>query len=89
MPAPMNPDPNDRLASLVRVAVLGWSAALLTLSYMGGPKADQTFIASVFSASMASFGLASNNGSNGNSKPTRPATPISKRPAVKKETRDS
>ena len=79
------PDPNDRLSALVRVAVLGWSAALLTLSFMGGPKGDMTFIASVFSASMASFGLTSSNGSNGTPKPPRTSTSLSKGPPVKKQ----
>tara|TARA_B100001758_G_C18027283_1_gene411175 strand:- start:155 stop:409 length:255 start_codon:yes stop_codon:yes gene_type:complete len=46
------------LSELVKVSVLSWSAALLTLSYMGFfQKMDPTFIASVFSGSLAGYGI--------------------------------
>ena len=42
----------------MRILVLGWSAALLTASYGGFlPKMDPTFIASIFTASLATFGV--------------------------------
>ena len=42
----------------IRVCILGWSAALLTASYAGTlSKMDPTFIATVFTASAATFGI--------------------------------
>lgn len=52
------------LGDLVRIIILIWSAGLLTASYVrlpGGQKVmdfDPTFIASVFSGSLAGFGVA-------------------------------
>ncbi len=44
--------------SVIRVAILGWAAALLTASYAGMlAKMDPTFIATVFTASAATFGI--------------------------------
>lgn len=46
------------MGALIRIAVLSWSAALLTASYAGLlPKMDPTFIATVFTASAATFGV--------------------------------
>jgi hypothetical protein len=46
------------LAEFVKVSVLTWSAVLLTLSYMGYfQKMDPTFIASIFSGSLAGYGI--------------------------------
>ena len=47
----------------VRIVVLGWSGAILTLNYVAIPgvpqqKIDPTFIASVFTGVLASFGIA-------------------------------
>lgn len=64
----------ERLEDLVKVTVLLWSAALLTFSYVRLPDGkrilefDPTFIASVFSGALASFGMATaaKNKSNGN-----------------------
>lgn len=51
-------DPHHHLISeFVRVAVLAWSAALLTAGYFGHVKADPTFIPSVFSGSLAWYGI--------------------------------
>ena len=70
-------DKSEVLGNLVKVVVLIWSASLLTFSYVRLPNGqkildfDPTFIASVFSGSLAAFGLspakAGGNG-NGNSK---------------------
>ena len=52
------------LATLIRVVVLVWSAGILTLNYVkipgyeGGDKIDTTFIASVFTGTLATFGVA-------------------------------
>ena len=48
------------LADIVRVLVLGWSATLLTISYLGifpGMKMDSTFVASLLTGAMAGFGI--------------------------------
>lgn len=56
-------DNNEVLGNLVKVVVLIWSASLLTFSYVRLPNGqkildfDPTFIASVFSGSLAAFGL--------------------------------
>ncbi len=46
------------MGTVIRISVLSWSAALLTASYAGLlPKMDPTFIATVFTASAATFGV--------------------------------
>ena len=46
------------MGQLIRIAILSWSAALLTASYAGLlSKMDPTFIATVFTASAATFGI--------------------------------
>jgi hypothetical protein len=47
---------------LVRVVILSWSAAILTLNYVTIPglqqkQIDPTFIASVFTGTLATFGV--------------------------------
>ena len=52
------------LSTLIRVIVLVWSAGILTLNYVKipgyeqGDKIDPTFIASVFTGTLATFGVA-------------------------------
>lgn len=66
-------DKSEVLGNLVKVVVLIWSASLLTFSYVRLPNGqkildfDPTFIASVFSGSLAAFGLspAKSGGGNG------------------------
>ena len=53
------------LADIVRVLVLGWSATLLTVSYLGifpGMKMDSTFVASLQTGAMAGFGIERKSG---------------------------
>ena len=48
------------LADGVRLLVLGWSATLLTVSYLGifpSMKMDSTFVASLLTGAMAGFGI--------------------------------
>jgi len=50
------------ISTAVRIVVLGWSGAILTLNYVSIPgipqqKIDPTFIASVFTGVLASFGI--------------------------------
>ena len=65
------------LATLIRVIVLVWSAGILTLNYVKipgyerGERIDPTFIASVFTGTLATFGVAAGgkkkNGADGGS----------------------
>ena len=61
------------VADVVKCAVLVWSATLLTVSYLGffpQMKMDNTFVASLLTGAMASFGLERKTNGNGNKKPT-------------------
>jgi len=59
------PDPEEQAAiisTFVRITVLAWSGGILTLNYVALPgvpqqKIDPTFIASVFTGVLASFGI--------------------------------
>ena len=76
-------DKSEVLGNLVKVVVLIWSASLLTFSYVRLPNGqkildfDPTFIASVFSGSLAAFGLspAKAGGGNGSTKKKRDEEP--------------
>jgi len=53
---------DEGVSTLVRVMVVGWSAAILTLNYVTVPgipqkNIDPTFIASVFTGTLATFGV--------------------------------
>jgi hypothetical protein len=61
------------VADVVKCAVLAWSATLLTVSYLGiypQMKMDNTFVASLLTGAMASFGIERKANGNGNKKPT-------------------
>ena len=80
-------DRSEVLGNLVKVVVLIWSASLLTFSYVRLPNGqkildfDPTFIASVFSGSLAAFGLSpAKSGGNGNS--AKPAAKKKDEPPV-------
>jgi hypothetical protein len=54
----MDKKKENAMGQLIRVVILSWSAALLTASYAGLlAKMDPTFIATVFTASAATFGI--------------------------------
>ena len=60
------------VADVVKCAVLVWSATLLTVSYLGffpQMKMDNTFVASLLTGAMASFGIERKTNGNGNKKP--------------------
>ena len=60
------------VADLVKCAVLVWSATLLTVSYLGlfpQMKMDNTFVASLLTGAMASFGIERKSNGNGTKKP--------------------
>ena len=87
------PDPEEQAAiisTFVRITVLAWSGGILTLNYVAIPgvpqqKIDPTFIASVFTGVLASFGIQTaskkgdgtmkmNGNGNGNGGGTPPVT---------------
>ena len=75
-------DKSEVLGNLVKVVVLIWSASLLTFSYVRLPNGqkildfDPTFIASVFSGSLAAFGLSpAKAGGNGKTQAKRKEEP--------------
>ena len=85
------PDPEEQAAiisTMVRITVLAWSGGILTLNYVAIPgvpqqKIDPTFIASVFTGVLASFGIqtASKKGDgtmkmNGNGSPNGGPPPV-------------
>ena len=60
------------VADLVKCAVLVWSATLLTVSYLGffpQMKMDNTFVASLLTGAMASFGIERKSNGSSNKKP--------------------
>jgi len=61
------------IADIVRVMVLGWSATLLTVSYLNvipGMKMDSTFVASLLTGAMAGFGIERKGGNQKKEPPT-------------------
>ena len=76
MAEPMDDDHKEgvSVADVVKCAVLFWSATLLTVSYLGifpQMKMDNTFVASLLTGAMASFGIErkANGNGNGSKKP--------------------
>ena len=71
------------LSTFVRLGILIWSGGILTLNYVSIPNfpqknIDPTFIASVFTGVLASFGIQTASKKNGNSASKPPVAPISK-----------
>ena len=70
------------LGTFVRLGVVVWSGFIITMNYIDIPmvkksgNSDITFVASVFTGALATFGLTT--GKNGNSKP--PICPMAKKP---------
>lgn len=73
------------LGTFVRLGVVVWSGFIITLNYVdipmikkGQSSGDITFVASVFTGALATFGLnTSNNNRNGNDKPKEPKKELS------------
>ena len=70
-------------STFVRLGILIWSGGILTLNYVTVPNfpqknIDPTFIASVFTGVLASFGIQTANKKNGNSAAKPAVAPISK-----------
>ena len=70
-------------STFVRLGILIWSGGILTLNYVTVPNfpqknIDPTFIASVFTGVLASFGIQTASKKNGNGAAKPAAAPISK-----------
>ena len=71
-PAEQDEKEGVSIADIVKCMVLLWSATLLTVSYLGffpQMKMDNTFVASLLTGAMASFGIERKTNGNGNKKP--------------------
>jgi hypothetical protein len=71
------------LSTFVRLGILVWSGGILTLNYVTIPnfpqgKIDPTFIASVFTGVLATFGVQTAKNKNGNGGSSAPAGGVSK-----------
>ena len=67
------------LGTFVRLGVVVWSGFIITLNYVEFPMiekgksgGDITFVASVFTGALATFGLNTSNNKNGNGNGNRP-----------------
>ena len=73
------------IGTLVRLGVVVWSGFIITMNYIELPmfkksgNSDITFVASVFTGALATFGLTT--GKNGNGK--KPECPMAKKPTTK------
>ena len=70
-------------STFVRLGILIWSGGILTLNYVSIPNfpqknIDPTFIASVFTGVLASFGIQTANKKNGISSASKPPAQVSK-----------
>ena len=81
----------EGISSLVRLVVLGWTGAILTLNYVSIPgipqqKIDPTFIASVFTGTLATFGVTpSKSNGNGGNNPTQKSISSIQKPKDEEE----
>jgi len=82
------PDQDEQqaiISTFVRLGILVWSGGILTLNYVTIPgfpqgKIDPTFIASVFTGVLATFGVqTAKNKSNGNGNGAAPAGGVTKK----------
>ena len=81
------PDQDEQqaiISTFVRLGILVWSGGILTLNYVTIPgfpqgKIDPTFIASVFTGVLATFGVQTAKNKNGNGNGAAPAGGISKK----------
>ena len=73
------------LGAMVRLGVVIWSGFIITLNYVElpmvkkplGASSDITFVASIFTGALATFGLSTGNGKkNGNGDSKKPTTKV-------------
>jgi len=75
------------LGTFVRLGVVVWSGFIITMNYVELPmikkagNSDITFVASVFTGALATFGLTTGN-KNGNGKPQTVDCPMAKKKEV-------
>ena len=70
------------LGAMVRLGVVVWSGFIITLNYVElpmvrkplGASSDITFVASIFTGALATFGLSTGNGNKKNGEPKKPTT---------------
>ena len=69
------------LGAMVRLGVVIWSGFIITLNYVELPmvkksnaSADITFVASIFTGALATFGLSTGNGNGKNKDKDKPKT---------------
>ena len=69
------------LGAAVRLGVVIWSGFIITLAYVELPMVkksatagDITFVASIFTGALATFGLSTGNGNKKNGDPKKPTT---------------
>ena len=63
----MNDEQQGWFTEIVKFVVLLWAGGVLTMSYMGKmEKMDPTFVASLLSGTLASYGIQRMKESNGN-----------------------
>ena len=68
------------LGAMVRLGVVIWSGFIITLNYVElpmvrkplGASSDITFVASIFTGALATFGLSTGNGKKDKKEPTKP-----------------
>ena len=67
------------LGAMVRLGVVIWAVFIITLNYVELPmvkksnaSADITFVASIFTGALATFGLSTGNGKKDKKEPTTP-----------------
>ena len=68
------------LGAIVRLGVVVWSGFIITLNYVElpmvkkplGASSDITFVASIFTGALATFGLSTGNGKKDKKEPTTP-----------------
>lgn len=68
------PDSHEFWYLIVRIFVLLWSSSMLTFSYFQDTRIDKTFMATVMTASAASFGVDVRRKEEEKPKPTRRTT---------------
>ena len=75
---PKEPGVQKPIHEIVHLAVLGWSATILTAGYLEIIRADPTFVASIFTGCLANYGI-----SRASNKPEAKEPTVKTEPAPK------
>ena len=76
---PKEPGTQKPIHEIVQLAVLGWSATILTAGYLEIIRADPTFVASIFTGCLANYGI-----SRASNKPEAKEPTVKTEPAPKR-----